>query len=91
MGSARPAVAHRAGRLDDLALPGRKSEYLLAVAEAALDVLLDGAALRALDSGRAIRRAARQGLGPFAAELVTCPDWLQSEGSGSGPLTGSWG
>jgi hypothetical protein len=33
----------------DLDLPGRKSEYLRAVAEAALDGLLDGAALRALD------------------------------------------
>jgi DNA-3-methyladenine glycosylase II len=37
----------------DLDLPGRKSEYLRAVAEAALDGLLDGAALRALDPEQA--------------------------------------
>ena len=41
----------------------------------ALDGLLDGVALRALDPGRGHReRAAGQGLGPFAAELVICPD-----------------
>ena len=40
----------------DLDLPGRKSEYLRAVAEAALDGLLDGAALRALDPGQAVQR-----------------------------------
>ena len=34
----------------DLDLPGRKSEYLRHVAEAALDGLLDGAALRAPDA-----------------------------------------
>jgi DNA-3-methyladenine glycosylase II len=45
---------HALARLG-LDLRGRKSEYLRAVAEAALDGLLDGAALRA---------------GPFAAELV---------------------
>jgi len=55
----------------DLDLPGRKSEYLRAVAEAALDGLLDGAALRALDPGQAIQRVQQvKGLGPFAAELV---------------------
>jgi DNA-3-methyladenine glycosylase II len=37
-----------------LDLPGRKSEYLRAVAEAALDGLLDGAALRAVDPGQAV-------------------------------------
>jgi DNA-3-methyladenine glycosylase II len=55
----------------DLDLPGRKSEYLRAVAEAALAGLLDGAALRALDPGQAIQRVQQvKGLGPFAAELV---------------------
>lgn len=55
----------------DLDLPGRKSEYLRAVAEAALDGVLDGAALRALDPGQAIERVQEiKGLGPFAAELV---------------------
>jgi DNA-3-methyladenine glycosylase II len=55
----------------DLDLPGRKSEYLRAVAEAALDGLLDGAALRALDPGQAIQRVQQiKGLGPFAAELA---------------------
>jgi DNA-3-methyladenine glycosylase II len=55
----------------DLDLPGRKGEYLRAVAEAALDGLLDGTALRALDPGQAIQRVQQvKGLGPFAAELV---------------------
>lgn len=55
----------------DLDLPGRKSEYLRAVGEAAVDGLLDGAALRALDPGQAIQRVQQvKGLGPFAAELV---------------------
>lgn len=55
----------------DLDLPGRKSEYLRAVAEAALDGLLDGAALRALGPGPAVQRVQQvKGLGPFAAELV---------------------
>jgi DNA-3-methyladenine glycosylase II len=55
----------------DLDLPGRKSEYLRAVAEAALDGLLDGAALRAVDPALAIQRVQQvKGLGPFAAELV---------------------
>jgi DNA-3-methyladenine glycosylase II len=54
-----------------LGLPGRKGEYLGAVAEAALDGLLDGAALRALDPDQAIQRVQQvKGLGPFAAELV---------------------
>ena len=55
----------------DLDLPGRKSEYLRAVAEAALDRLLDGPALRALDPEQAVQRVQQvKGLGPFAAELV---------------------
>ena len=54
-----------------LDLPGRKSEYLHAVAEAALDGLLDGTALRAVDPDEAVQRVQQvKGLGPFAAELV---------------------
>jgi DNA-3-methyladenine glycosylase II len=55
----------------DLDLPGRKTEYLHAVADAALDGALDGATLRAMDPIDAVE-AVRQvkGLGPFAAELV---------------------
>jgi DNA-3-methyladenine glycosylase II len=61
---------HTLARLD-LDLPGRKSEYLRAVAEAALDGLLEGAALRAIDPGQAVQRVQQvKGLGPFAAELV---------------------
>lgn len=55
----------------DLDLPGRKTEYLQAVADAALDGRLDTAALRSLDAEEAIRRVQEiTGLGPFAAELV---------------------
>jgi len=62
-----PRALARAG----LDLPGRKSEYLRAVVEAALDGLLDGAALRAVDPDKAVQRVQQvMGLGPFAAELV---------------------
>lgn len=55
----------------DLDLPGRKAEYLRAVADAALDGLLDGAALRSLDPDDAVAMVQQvKGLGPFAAELV---------------------
>jgi DNA-3-methyladenine glycosylase II len=55
----------------DLGLPGRKTEFLHAVAEAALDARLDGATLRALDPDDAIAAVQEvKGLGPFAAELV---------------------
>jgi DNA-3-methyladenine glycosylase II len=55
----------------DLDLPGRKPEYLRAVAEAALDGILDGGGLRELDPGAAVERVRQvKGLGPFAAELV---------------------
>ncbi len=63
-------LPHTLARLD-LELAGRRSEYLRAVAEAALDGLLDGAALRAVDPGQAIQRVQQvKGFGPFAAELV---------------------
>jgi DNA-3-methyladenine glycosylase II len=62
-----PAVLRGA----DLDLPGRKPEYLRAVAEAALEGRLDAAALRAVDPDEAVRSVREiQGLGPFAAELV---------------------
>ena len=55
----------------DLDLPGRKPEYLRAVAEAALDGVLDGGGLRELTPEAAVERVRQvKGLGPFAAELV---------------------
>lgn len=55
----------------DLDLPGRKTEYLRAVAEAALEGRLDGAMLRSLDPDEAVGIVQKvKGLGPFAAELV---------------------
>ncbi|WP_241666305.1 DNA-3-methyladenine glycosylase family protein [Mycobacterium marseillense] len=55
----------------DLDLPGRKSEYLHSVAQAALDGLLDAATLRATDPDQAARQIRQiKGLGPFGAELV---------------------
>lgn len=55
----------------DLELPGRKAEYVHAVADAALDGRLDGATLRAMGVDDAVRSVqAVKGLGPFAAELV---------------------
>jgi DNA-3-methyladenine glycosylase II len=55
----------------DLDLPGRKPEYLRAVADAALDGLLDGAALRAVPPEEALASVQEiRGIGPFAAELV---------------------
>ncbi len=64
-----PAPRHL--RTLDLDLPGRKTEYLRAVADAALEGRLDGAALRALEPDDAIRAVQEiRGLGSFAAELV---------------------
>jgi DNA-3-methyladenine glycosylase II len=55
----------------DLDLFGRQTEYLHAVAEAALDGVLDGGELRKLDAAEAIGRVRQvKGLGAFAAELV---------------------
>ena len=62
-----PAVLRRL----DLGLMGRKDEYRHAVADAALDGVLDGAALRSVDADEAVRRVRTvKGLGPFASELV---------------------
>ncbi|MEO6996560.1 MAG: hypothetical protein ABI112_00570, partial [Terracoccus sp.] len=58
-------------RAVELDLPGRKSEYLRAIADAALDGHLDGPTLRGLDPAEAVSRLAQiKGLGPFSAELV---------------------
>lgn len=58
-------------RAIDPDLPGRKTEFLHAVAGAALEGRLDAAALRAVDADDAIRSVQEiRGLGPFAAELV---------------------
>lgn len=55
----------------DLDLPGRKAEYLRAVAEAALQGGLDGPQLRSMSPDEATRAVQEiKGLGPFAAELV---------------------
>lgn len=55
----------------ELDLPGRKSEYLRSVADAALDGRLDGPTLREVDPAEAVSRVAQiKGLGPFSAELV---------------------
>jgi DNA-3-methyladenine glycosylase II len=55
----------------DFDLPGRKAEYLAAVAEAALDGQLDGAEIRNADPDETVRRLTTiKGLGPFAAELT---------------------
>ncbi|PXA71767.1 DNA-3-methyladenine glycosylase family protein [Cryobacterium arcticum] len=54
-----------------LDLPGRKADYLHAVADAALAGVLDGPSLRALPAGEALEQIQSvHGLGPFAAELV---------------------
>jgi len=69
----------------ELDLPGRKNEYLHAVADAALEGHLDGPALRSVDPDEAIRAVQEvKGLGPFAAELVVirganAPDALPTQ------------
>jgi DNA-3-methyladenine glycosylase II len=55
----------------DLDLPGRKMEYLHAVADAALAGRLSGEHLRNMDAAAALEQVREvKGLGPFAAELV---------------------
>lgn len=55
----------------ELDLPGRKAEYLHAVAEAALDGILSASVLRSSDPDQAMQAVQQiKGLGPFAAELV---------------------
>ncbi|MFW0793361.1 DNA-3-methyladenine glycosylase 2 family protein [Gordonia sp. CPCC 205515] len=66
----------------DLDLPGRKTEYLHAVADAALSGRLDTARLRDLDPAAAIAELQQiKGIGPFASELIVlrganAPDWV---------------
>lgn len=55
----------------NLDLPGRKGEYLDAVAEAALEGALDCRMLRSMEAEAAVRSVQEiKGLGPFAADLV---------------------
>ncbi len=67
-----------------LELPGRKAEYLQAVADAALAGQLDTMTLRAKDVPSAVESVRKiKGLGPFSAELVVlrganAPDGLPS-------------
>jgi DNA-3-methyladenine glycosylase II len=66
-----PAALQQAIRRDGLELPGRKAEYLSAVADAALDGVLDADVLRALPEDEARDRLrAITGIGPFAADLI---------------------
>lgn len=70
-GEQRAFPSPRVLRSLDLDLPGRKAEYLHAVAEAALEGRLDSSALRAVDPAEAMASVQEvKGLGPFAAELV---------------------
>ncbi|UIJ36441.1 DNA-3-methyladenine glycosylase [Allobranchiibius sp. GilTou73] len=58
-------------RRADLDLPGRKNEFLRAVADAAIEGRLDTATLRSVDPQEAEQRVQQiKGIGPFAAELV---------------------
>ncbi|MBB4683923.1 DNA-3-methyladenine glycosylase family protein [Amycolatopsis jiangsuensis] len=66
-----PSVLIRAIESGELTLPGRKADYLAAVAGAAADGVLDARRLRALpeDDARAQLREI-SGIGPFGADLV---------------------
>ncbi|GGG09553.1 DNA-3-methyladenine glycosylase II [Rhodococcoides trifolii] len=58
-------------RAESLDLPGRKAEYLHAIAEAALDGQLAGSRLRSLQPADAMAGVQSiLGMGPFSAELV---------------------
>lgn len=67
---------------DRLTLPGRKAEYPTAVAEAALDGVLNGPRLRGLPEETACEEVLPiLGVGPFAAGLIlnrgcNATDWL---------------
>jgi DNA-3-methyladenine glycosylase II len=69
----------------ELDLPGRKGDYLHAVATAALDGQLDGGALRLMQPAQAVQAVQDvKGLGPFGAELVVLrganvPDGLPTQ------------
>ncbi|SMQ70765.1 DNA-3-methyladenine glycosylase [Agreia sp. VKM Ac-1783] len=81
-----------------LNLPGRKAEYLHAVAEAALDGRLSGSYLRSLQPATAFAQVQSiLGMGPFSAELVVIrganfPDVLpRNEGRLSDEVTKRYG
>lgn len=81
-----------------LNLPGRKAEYLHAVAEAALDGRLSGSYLRSLQPTTAFAQVQSiLGMGPFSAELVVIrganfPDVLpRNEGRLSDEVTKLYG
>ncbi len=85
----------RAASLD---LPGRKAEYLQAIAEAALEGQLSGSYLRSLQPADAfIQVRSILGMGPFSAELVVIrganfPDVLpRNEGRLSDEITKRYG
>ncbi|GAA5054537.1 DNA-3-methyladenine glycosylase family protein [Nocardia callitridis] len=66
-----PRTIHKAVTTGRLTLPARKPEFLAAVAEAALDGVLDSRSLRELPEDDARNRLrAITGLGPFAADLI---------------------
>lgn len=72
-GGAFPAPADlvRAVETSELVLPGRKAEYLIAVAHAALGGILHGPHLRALPEDDARDQLLSiTGIGPFAADLT---------------------
>jgi hypothetical protein len=72
----------------DLDLPGRKGEYLRAVAGTALDGLLYGAALRALDPGQAVQRV-EQVRGSSSAPHTLCAGWRVRSWSSGRPCSGA--
>jgi DNA-3-methyladenine glycosylase II len=64
-----PQVLHRARWLDGV--PERKLSWLRAIAEAAIEGLLDGARLRSLEPSQALAQLRDlPGIGPFGAELI---------------------
>lgn len=66
-----PADLIRAAETGGLVLPGRKTEYLIAVARAALNGVLHGPYLRALPEDDARDQLLSiTGIGPFAADLT---------------------
>lgn len=66
-----PADLTRAVETGALVLPGRKAEYLVAVAHAALDGILNGPHLRALPEDDAREQLLSiTGIGPFATDLT---------------------
>jgi DNA-3-methyladenine glycosylase II len=64
-----PQVLRKASRLEGI--PERKLPWLQAIAEAAIEGLLDGARLRSLEPSQALAQLrGLPGIGPFGAELI---------------------